>query len=432
MKLLLLGSGGREHALAWKLLQSDSVSELIWAPGQDAGVEHLETLYPEKKITRWSASLTSEPAQIGLVEKAKAYGVSLVVVGPDQLLSDGIVDRFHAAEIPTFGPTRAAARIEWSKSFAKDVMRAAQIPTAAFFTVRDTFEGEKILRSLEWSARSQWVLKADGLALGKGVEVCATLEQALQAMPRLFAYSGEVVIEERLFGQEVSWLALSDGETCALLDPARDYKTRDENGQGPNTGGMGAISPVPELPSSLREKVRREVFQPLIDEMRARGTPFQGVIYAGLMVDSRGEGRYWVLEFNARFGDPETQALLPRIDGDLLPWIQAATRPGELRLLGFDLPFTTGHAAFVVAAAPGYPEAPITGAPVTGVRAWMKSTHGFFAGLAKDPHGNFLTSGGRVFGALGFGDTAEFARKRAYLHLEMLDFEKKHYRKDVG
>lgn len=436
MIVLLLGSGGREHALAWKLLQSPQLTELVWVPGQDAGLAQLRTLFPDKKISAWSMDLSRDSEREALVARAKAYGAGLTVVGPDQLLSDGIADAFEREGLAIFGPTRAAARLEWSKAFAKDVMTAANVPTAKHFLVRDVFEAETTLRSLPWSETSQWVLKADGLALGKGVEVCSTIEQALAALPRLFAYSGELVIEERLFGEEISWLAFTDGETGALLDPARDYKTLNEEGQGPNTGGMGAISPVPGVTEQTRQKVRETVVLPMIREMKNRGTPFRGVLYAGLMVSNLGQPdeRISVLEFNARFGDPETQALLPRVKGDLLPWLLACAGAGPqtLAALGTDVPFQDSFAAYVVASAPGYPGKPETGARIEGVESWTRSVHGFFAGVKRDPSGTFVTAGGRVLGALGVGDSADTARKRAYFHLEMIDFDRKHFRRDIG
>ncbi len=429
MNVLLVGAGGREHALAWKLLQSDLLTRLDWVMGNEASIQILSAQYPDKKIKRVYFE-KNEPL-MNLVHLAKKRGIDLAVIGPDQYLADGLVDLLMRAQIQAFGPTQAASQIEWSKSFAKEMMKKAKIPTADFYICATPAESEAQLKSLNWETR-QWVLKSDGLALGKGVEVCETLAQALRALDRLKLFSPKLVIEERLYGEEISWLAFCDGDHCALLDPARDYKTLTENQTGPNTGGMGSISPVLGIDPNLREKVRKEVFEPMLQTMRAHGIPFKGVLYAGLMVNDSG---YAVLEFNARFGDPETQALLPRMNGDLIPWLLASAQ-GKLSHLPKDVPFQSNHACYVVTSAPGYPSTPETGAQVAGLENWTQSTQvfGFLSGIGVQSNSThrFVTSGGRVLGTLGLGETPEEARQVSYRHLEAIRFPKMHWRKDIG
>ncbi len=430
MNILLVGSGGREHALAWKLLQSDLLTRLDWVMGSEASIQILSAQYPNKKIER--VFFEKKEPLMNLVQIAKKRSIDLAVIGPDQYLADGLTDLLLRAQIQVFGPTQAASQLEWSKSFAKEMMIKAKVPTADFFICNTPSESEEQLRSLNW-ANQQWVLKSDGLALGKGVEVCKTLDQALSALERLKLFSPKLVIEERLYGEEISWLAFCDGETCALLDPARDYKTLTENQTGPNTGGMGSISPVLGIDSNLREKVRSEVFESMIQVMRTHGIPFKGVLYAGLMVS---ESRYSVLEFNARFGDPETQALLPRMTGDLIPWLLASAQ-GKLSGLPKDVPFQENHACYVVTSTPGYPHAPETGAEVLGLENWTRSAdvYGFLSGISvqqQTQENHFVTSGGRVLGTLGLGETPEKARQTSYRHLESIRFPKMHWRKDIG
>jgi phosphoribosylamine--glycine ligase len=277
------------------------------------------------------------------------------------------------------------------------------------------------------------VIKADGLALGKGVRVCATLDEGLHACEDLSRISQDLVIEERLQGEELSWLALCDGAACAPLDPARDYKRVGDGDQGGNTGGMGAFSPVPGVPKGFEERVRREVFEPVLKEMKKRGTPFKGVLYAGLMADFARD-RYWVIEFNARFGDPETQALMPRIEGDIYPWFEACAR-GDLGGLPPRVPFGTDAAVYVVGAARGYPDSPEKGHAIRGLEA-MPAAHpeGYFcAGVAQPTDGKGLvTSGGRVFGALGVAPDLQRARALAYERLARVTFEGLQHRKDIA
>jgi phosphoribosylamine--glycine ligase len=273
-------------------------------------------------------------------------------------------------------------------------------------------------------------VKADGLALGKGVRVCATREEALAAADELIRVSGSLVLEERLSGEEVSWLAFSDGKRCALLEPARDFKRLRDGDQGPNTGGMGAFSPVPGMTPELGERIRREVILPTLAELARRGTPFRGVLYAGLMVDPARD-KFWVIEFNSRFGDPETQVLLPRMAGDLYEWCLACAR-GDLGGLPPSVPFSRERGVFVVGAARGYPESPEKGARIEGDLSEPGERDGVFVAGARREGAGHVTSGGRVLGALGLGPDFAAARERAYARLGRVRFEGMQFRKDIA
>ncbi|MGZ3797431.1 MAG: phosphoribosylamine--glycine ligase [Pseudobdellovibrionaceae bacterium] len=430
MKILLLGSGGREHAMAWKLLASARVQSLVMVPENPAAIQQLQNQYAAKSVSAWTDSVKGAEALVRLAKKAKELKFDFVVVGPDNVLADGAVDIFEKEGLGIFGPSQVAARLESSKIFAKKVMQAAKVPTAEGYEVRSVAEAKQLLLDLNWQ-KKQWVIKADGLALGKGVEICETQEQALQALGRLQVFSSSFVVEERLRGKEISWLAFCDGETCSLLAPARDYKTLTADPLSPNTGGMGAVCPVPLKDASLAAKVRESVFLPTLREMKKRGTPYKGILYAGLMVD--GED-FWVLEFNARFGDPETQALLPLMEGDLLEWCEACSQ-STLHHKPRMVPMSSLVAVYVVAAAPGYPGTPTVGKPIVGMNQWLEvkdsSQHGFFAGVKKD-EGEWVTSGGRVLGALGLGNSIKEARQKAFTHLKEISFAGLQYREDVG
>lgn len=420
---LLIGSGGREHAQAWKLSRSPQVKRLIIVPGNDGMSAEWE---------RWAMPLGSRADFAAIARRAREEKVDLAVIGPDNPLADGIVDVFEEHGITTFGPSAAAAQIEASKAFAKSVMAAAGVPTAHYFEARSSLEAKKILEGLDW--KSGWVLKADGLALGKGVHVCATLAEAQSALGALEAqgHCGHLVIEERLSGEEISWMAFCDGTRCALLEPARDYKRAYDGDQGPNTGGMGALSPVPGVSPEWAARVRNEVFLPTLREMARRGAPFRGVLYAGLMVDLQ-RGILNVLEFNARFGDPETQVLLSRMDADFYEWCEASAR-GDLSRLPSEVPFAREAAVVVVAAARGYPEAPQKGAPIEGPlfeNANSSEPSYFLAGVARLGQ-DFIVSGGRVLGAMGRSPTLEGARTQAYARIEKIHAPGLHYRKDIA
>jgi phosphoribosylamine--glycine ligase len=420
--VLVIGSGGREHALAWKLSISKSVSRLIVAPGNDA-----------MEWERWPANLSQGPAEIRgeferLADRAISEKVELVVVGPDNPLADGIVDVFTAKGLACFGPTAGAARIEASKAFAKEIMQAAAVPTARCFIVEGKDEAKKTLQSLEWPKAGQpggWVIKFDGLALGKGVHVCGQLDEALRAVETLPV--GKFVIEERLQGEEISWMAFCDGKTCALLEPARDHKRLLDHDEGPNTGGMGAFTPVPGIPASWAERVRQEVFLPTLQEMAKRGVPFSGLLYAGLMVDVKND-KIWVLEFNARFGDPETQALLPRMSDDLYLWCKASALR-DLSGLPKQVGFHPETVVAVVAAASGYPDAPVKGAQISGEK-WV-APNCFYAGVSQRD-GKLLVNGGRVLATVGQGANLEEARQVAYGKLKSVSFEGMQFRSDIG
>lgn len=415
--VLLVGSGGREHALALKLSASKRCGKLIVLPGNDGMSAAWE---------RWKMPLGSKADFEAIADRARDARVDLVVIGPDNPLADGVVDVLEARGLKCFGPDSRAAQIEASKSFAKEIMFAAKVPTAAYSVARSLKEASEKIETLPWG--SGWVLKADGLALGKGVFVCATLDEAHIALEQLKnqGHEKKIIIEERLQGEELSWFAFCDGESCALLDPARDYKRVGNYNEGPNTGGMGAISPVPGVTDALRERVRREVFEPTLAEMKKRGVPFRGLLYAGLMVDLKRE-KLWVIEFNCRFGDPETQVLLARMSDDLLDWIEASVE-GKLKVRPKNVGFIRDAAVIVVAASAGYPDQPEKGQEIKGAL----SSSVIAAGVARSADGKLHTSGGRVFGVLGLGSTLEMARKNAYSELSKLSFNGMQFRRDIG
>lgn len=418
--VLVVGSGGREHALAWKLSQSSNVTRLIIVPGNDGMSPTWE---------RWNLPVSSRADFEKLAERARAEKVDLAVIGPDNQLADGIVDVLESAGIACFGPRAAAAQIEASKVFSKDVMKAAGVSTARFEVFHSMESAQDFIKSVEWG--SGWVVKADGLAFGKGVVVCDTREQALSAIKdiqALGASAQRLVIEERLTGEEISWFAFCDGETCALLEPARDHKRIFDHNQGPNTGGMGAFSPVPGLPEGFSERVRNEVFLPTLTEMKRRGAPFKGLLFAGLMVDFA-RGKYWVLEFNCRFGDPETQVILTRMEDDLLEWCEAVSS-GKVREKGTQVRFSSDAAVVVIASARGYPEKPEKGAVISA--STISAPEFFCAGVARRQDGKLAVSGGRVFGAMGTGATLEKAREQAYACIRNVSFEGMHFRTDIG
>jgi phosphoribosylamine--glycine ligase len=381
---------------------------------------------------RWNLPIATRADFLALAQRAKSEKVDLAVIGPDNQLADGIVDVLEAQGIACFGPSAAAAQIEASKSFAKEVMQAAGVPTARFQISDSAASAKEFLKNVEWG--HGWVIKADGLAFGKGVQVCSTREEALVAvetLQTLGSVSQRMVIEERLQGEEISWFAFSDGESCALLEPARDHKRVFDRNEGPNTGGMGAFSPVPGVPANFAERMRKDVFLPTLAEMKRRGSPFKGVLFAGLMVDFARE-KFWVLEFNCRFGDPETQVILSRMSDDLLEWCEAVAH-GELAQHPSQVGFSKDAAVVVVGAARGYPEKPEKGAKITiasGKR--LSSPEYFCAGVARSREGDLLTNGGRVFGAMGMGATLEDARQVAYRRMSDVSFEGMHFRKDIG
>lgn len=431
MKVLVVGSGAREHALAEKIAASPLVERVILAPGND-GMDYagFAPRPGAKPYERWEAAPFAEWAQ-----KAKSEGVGLAVIGPDNALAEGIVDVFVAHGILAFGPSSRAARIESSKSYAKSLMQKARIPTARAFVVDNAGEADRAITEL-CAAGYGCVVKADGLAFGKGVEVCDGVPEAQRAVKRLFGVSQTLVIEERLEGKELSWFAFSDGARVALWEPARDAKRLLDADLGPNTGGMGAFSPVePYSGAEWMDAARAQIFEPIVAALREDGALFKGLLFAGLMVSgdvAKGPRacRFHVLEFNARFGDPETQALLARFQGDLVPWLVACAK-GDLRALPPRVPFEPRKAVYVVAASPGYPDSAEGGRVLQGAGLEGTGEGYFFAGVKKGEHG-LENSGGRVYGALGVADQWIAARTQAYERLSKLRFDGMQIRTDIA
>ena len=395
MNVLVVGSGGREHALAWKLASSPEIGELHAAPGNPgiAALAHCHPVRPDDTE--------------GLLELVRTVDVELVLVGPEAPLVAGVADDLRHAGVPVFGPSAAAARIEGSKLFAKEVMDAAGVPTAAVMS----------------APSAPCVVKVDGLAAGKGVFVCRTGDDLQAALQSGATFDGPVLVEELLEGEELSVFAVSDGSSAVPLAAARDYKRVGDGDTGPNTGGMGAFSPVEDVDVA---EIVAAVHEPVIRELARRGTPFTGLLYAGLMLTEAGPK---VLEFNCRFGDPETQAVLPCLDGDLLPLLAGASAG---RLDGIAPPAARGAAVTVVVAAGTYPEAGDTGSPIAGVEdARSDGALVFHAGTAH-AGGTLVTNGGRILNVTGVGDTLADARAQAYAGVERISFAGSRYRRDVA
>jgi len=361
-----------------------------------------------------------------VVATAHEHDVELVVVGPEAPLVAGLVDDLSAAGIPAFGPTKAAARIEGSKAYAKELMRDCGVPTAAHVMFRDREEAAAHLACASYPA----VLKADVLAAGKGVIIAKDEREARAALDIFFGEKRfgdtEVVLEEFLAGEELSLLALCDGEQAVPLAPAQDYKRIFDGDEGPNTGGMGSYSPVPGIDAERTAEIAAEVHQPIVDELRRRGTPFHGVLYAGLMMAPDGTAK--VLEYNARFGDPETQAVLPRLRSDLLELLQASTSRGGLA--GIEPEWSSDWAVTIVLASRGYPESSSSGDVISGLDT-VDGADVFHAGTA-ERDGEVVTAGGRVLGVTGLGSTPADARERAYATAERISFDGRQMRKDIA
>lgn len=434
----VIGSGAREHAIAGKIAK-DAAKEnlplnLLLVPGNDGMYASLKKAFTQLSIERVSASLAKGREEYErLAKELLEKKTDFAVIGPDDPLAMGIVDVFKAKGISTFGPTSGAAQIEASKAFSKQVMNAAGVPTAKFEVFTDIEAGKTFLKKADWSQHG-WVIKADGLALGKGVVVCKTLEQSLEAIEQLHKISGKTLIEEELTGEELTWMAICDGETAALLDPARDYKRVGTGNVGGNTGGMGAVSPLPGISQTLRERVREKVFMPVMAEMKKRGVPFQGILYAGLMWNKTRD-TFWVIEFNARFGDPEAEVVLPRWEGSFLNWCVAAAK-GELAKLSKDVPFVDSTFVYIVGAARGYPDQPEKGALIKNAEELLGGPY-FCAGIEGNEVTGFKVSGGRVLGALASAPgisaaSVVQARETARQRIEKIQFDGKHFRTDIA
>jgi phosphoribosylamine--glycine ligase len=411
VRVLVVGSGGREHALVRTLLRSPQKPELLCAPG-NAGV-------------RRDARPLDAPAgdTAAVARAARDADIDLVVVGPEAPLVDGLADALAAEGVRCFGPLAAAARLEGSKAFAKEVMAAAGVPTAAHRVVSDVSDGLAAITGYPA------VIKADGLAAGKGVVIAqheAAAQAALEDMlvARRFG-DHPVVVEEFLAGEELSLLALCDGERAVPLAPARDYKRIGDADTGPNTGGMGSYSPVPGTDELVHEVIET-VHQPVVEELARRGTPFHGVLYAGLMLGPDGPR---VLEFNVRFGDPETQVVLPRLRSDVLALLLAATEPGGLA--GVELDWDPRAAVCVVLASRGYPASSSSGDVIAGLDGVPPGVEVFHAGTA-ERDGDVVTAGGRVLGVTALGDDRDAARSAAYAAADMIAFDGAQLRRDIA
>ena len=417
MKLLVIGSGGREHALAWRLKQSPRIQKVYVAPGNGGTAT-------EDGLENVAISAIPE-----LVAFALKEGIQLTVVGPEAPLAAGVVDAFRAAGLKVFGPVQAAAQLESSKDFAKQFMDRHHIPTAAFATFTDAAAAHTYLDA----QGAPIVIKADGLAAGKGVVVATTLEEAHAAVEMMLADNsfGEagarVVIEECLFGEEASFIVMVDGENVLPLATSQDHKRLLDGDLGPNTGGMGAYSPAPVVTPEIHAKALREVIRPVVAGMKAEGTPFTGFLYAGLMISP--DGQIKVLEFNCRMGDPETQPIMMRLKSDLVTLLEAAV---DGRLDEVEADWDRRFALGVVMAAAGYPDNPRKGDAISGLGAAASDVfHVFHAGTAvKDDQ--VVTAGGRVLCVTALGDTVKMAQTRAYQAAEDIDFSGRQMRHDIG
>ena len=411
MKVLVVGSGGREHALAWRLAQSPRAQLVYVAPGNGGTGSH-----PNIRNIPITAIDT-------IVEFVKREQIHLTVVGPETPLADGIVDRFRNEGLKIFGPTKKAAQLESSKDFAKNFMQRHKIPTAAF----KSFENAALAKAYVEQVGAPIVVKADGLAAGKGVVVANDVATARSAVDEMLAIpGGRVVIEEFLDGEEASFIVMVDGHHALALATSQDHKRLRDGDQGPNTGGMGAYSPAPIVTPKLHARVMREIINPTIAGMAADGIPFTGFLYAGLMIDKEGNPR--TLEFNCRMGDPETQPIMARLKSDFLTVCEHGVN-GSLDKV--ELEWDRRTALCVVMAAPGYPEAPQLGTPITGIPPDTDEGIVFHAGT-KAVAQQLQVSGGRVLGVTALADSVRLAQKKAYEIVESIHFEGAQWRRDIG
>ena len=417
MNILVIGSGGREHALAWKLAQSVRVGKVYVAPGN--GGTALDSRLENIAIT--------DPAE--LADFATANRIALTVVGPEAPLAAGLVNLFRERGLKIFGPTREAAQLESSKDFAKSFMARHGIPTARYRTFTDPSEAHRYIDE----QGAPIVIKADGLAAGKGVIVATTLQQAHEAVNMMlsdnrFGNAGaRVVIEEFLEGEEASFIVLVDGKNVLPLATSQDHKRLKDHDEGPNTGGMGAFSPAPVVTPALHARILREIIIPTVNGMRKDGIPYSGFLYAGLMIDKNGNPK--TLEFNCRMGDPETQPIMSRLKSDLALVLEHAVN-GTLDSI--ELEWDRRVALGVVMAAAGYPENPRKGSVISGIPDESENCIVFHAGTRLDNEGRLLTSGGRVLCVVGLADTMRMAQKTAYDTVESIYFEGVQYRHDIG
>jgi len=417
MKVLVVGGGGREHALVWKIAQSPKVSKVYSAPG-NAGISEQATIVPIK-----ANELN------GLLEFALKEKIDLTVVGPEDPLTRGIVDLFESKGLAIFGSSQKAAEIEGSKAFAKEMMKRYRIPTASFEIFEDRKEAIAYIRR----NGAPVVVKADGLAAGKGVIICKTLEEAIRSVDqimveKIFGQAGNrVVIEEYLVGEEASYIAFTDGKTILPMASSQDHKPIFDGDQGPNTGGMGAYSPAPVVTDRIHEMILEKILRPIIQGMGEEGRTYKGVLYAGIMIC---EGVPKVLEFNARFGDPETQPVLMRMKGDIVPILEACMR-GHLSQC--EIEWDNRPSVCVVMASGGYPGDYEKGKKIKGLEevARMEDIFVFHAGTSfKD--GQMVTNGGRVLGVTGLGKDIPNAIERTYQAVKRISWDGVHYRKDIG
>lgn len=428
MKVLVVGKGGREHALVWKLAQSPRVEKLYAAPG-NPGMASLADLIPIRVDTP-----VAEREQLGaeiakLAEWALAEGIDLTVVGPDDALAGGIVDHFQQRGLKIFGPTEAAARLESSKAFSKELMQRIGVPTAAHRSFTDVDSAVAYIRQ----QGAPIVVKASGLAAGKGAVVCMELEEAISTAKDMLAGNvfgsagSEVVVEEFMQGEEVSLFALCDGSNYLTLAPAQDHKAIFDGDKGPNTGGMGAYAPAPALTPALQQEAEERIIAPVLTEMQRMNCPFIGVLYCGLMLTEEGPK---VVEFNARFGDPECQILLPLIENDLLDILEAAC-DGNLDRI--EVKNASRACVCVVMAADGYPEAYPKGMAISGLESSVEDPGRvvFHAGTEMR-NGQLVTNGGRVLGVTALGDTIHDAVANAYEAVGAIHFDQAYYRRDIA
>lgn len=416
MKILVIGSGGREHALAWKLAQSPRIQKVYVAPG-NAGTSREPALE--------NVAATTIPAWIELVRKE---GIALTVVGPEAPLAAGVVDAFRAEGLPIFGPTRACAQLESSKDFAKQFLVRHGIPTAKY----QTFSDAALAHAYIDQEGAPIVIKADGLAAGKGVVVAMDAEEAHAAIDMMLVGNkmgdagARVVIEEFMQGEEASFIVMADGKHALAMATSQDHKRLKDGDLGPNTGGMGAYSPAPVVTPAVHARVMREVINPTLAGMAAEGMPYTGFLYAGLMIDEQGAPR--VVEFNCRFGDPETQPIMMRLKTDLVELVEAALA-GKLDTAEAD--WDRRVALGVVMAAGGYPDEPRKGDVISGLEATLEDAYVFHAGTALQD-GKVVTSGGRVLCVTALGDSVKVAQGRAYDLASQIRFEGMQYRHDIG